>query len=88
MKKNYIPKITPKRVLIVAIHFVYIVALFNLYSQVQILKDAEQSTFANGYFFNARTNNLRECLKHQDFECPEGKYVDAHKIRKDIQAKQ
>ncbi len=27
--------------------------------------------------YNSRLNNVRECLKHQDYTCAENKYIDS-----------
>lgn len=32
--------------------------------------------------FNGRTNNLEGCWQHQDYACPENKYVDSRQFVK------
>lgn len=84
MYKNQSQKINNfKKIIKIIPHLAYIVAILLLAYNLNFVRNELEFQNKQSLFFNARTNNVRECLKNQDFSCPDNKYVNTRQFTAD-----
>ena len=69
-----------KFIILFVLNIAFAVAIVMMAHRISVLTRVADEQFKTSIMFNARANNTRECLRHQDYECPDNKYFDSRKL--------